>query len=327
MMNIAVTGSLGHISKPLVSILVAQGHHVTVISSSTDRAKEIETIGAKASIGKIEDKAFLVKTFAGQDAVYCMLPPFKFFEEKNLDYKKDALNIANNYSDAIQKAGIKKVVHLSSVGAEKVSGTGLLIFHNIVETILRKLPDDVSITHIRPVSFDYNVYSFTDMIKGNGFLAGFVGKIIYLKHYGIKGLLKGYKGIILSNYGAHDKIAWVSPIDIASSIAEELTSAQTDRKIRYVVSEELTCQEVASIIGNAIGKPYLKWALISDKQMTAAIEQFGASKQIANELTEMNLAMHNSSVFEDYYKNKPSVFGKVKMKDFAIEFATNFKKQ
>jgi uncharacterized protein YbjT (DUF2867 family) len=324
MMKIIITGSLGNISKPLTVALIQKGHTITVISSSPDRAKEIKALGALPAIGKLEDVDFLIQTFIGQDAAYCMLPPFNYFGDKNLDYKKEAAHITNNYVQAITASGIKKVVHLSSVGAEKASGTGLLVFHHIAETIFQKLPADVSITHIRPVSFDYNMYSFMDMIKGNGFLAGFVGKIIYLQHYGFKGLWKGYKGIILSNYGANDKIAWVSPIDIANAIAEELTSTHQGRKIKYVASEELTCQEVATTIGNAIGKPYLKWALISDKQMTNAIKQFGASETIANELTEMNITMHNGSLFDDYYKNKPTEKGKVKMKDFALDFAKKF---
>ena len=35
----------------------------------------------------------------------------------------------------------------------------------------------------------------------------------------------------------------------------------------------------------------------------------------------MNAGMHNGLVNEDYYLNKPKVMGKVKMKDFAREFA------
>jgi uncharacterized protein YbjT (DUF2867 family) len=325
MMKIVVTGSLGNISKPLIIQLIKQGNEVTVISHSTERKSEIEALGAKPAIGKIEDVAFLIKTFTGNDTVYCMLPPFKFFEDKNLDYKKDSLFIANNYAQAIQQAGIKKVVHLSSVGAEKETGTGLLVFHNIVENVFKKLPNDIAITHIRPVSFDYNLYAFMDMVKGKGFLAGFIGKIFYLQHYGIKGLWKGYKGIILSNYGANDKVPWVSPIDIAKAIAEELSSNESGRKIRYVANEELICQEVATILGKTIGKPYLKWVLISDKQMISAIKQFGASETIARELTEMNITMHNGSLFDDYYKNKPTTFGKVKMEDFAKEFASKYK--
>jgi uncharacterized protein YbjT (DUF2867 family) len=50
----------------------------------------------------------------------------------------------------------------------------------------------------------------------------------------------------------------VSPIDIASVIAEEMEKPFDGRTVRYIASEELTCNEVASILGEAIGKPYLK---------------------------------------------------------------------
>lgn len=162
---------------------------------------------------------------------------------------------------------------------------------------------------------------------GKGFLEGVIGKLLYLKHYGFKGLLKGYSGIILSNYGGSDKIAWVSPFDIASAIAEEINAQQQGKKIRYIASDELTCQEVASALGNAIGKPYLKWVLISDKQMKDAFIKIGASDTIAKEFTEMNAAMHNGSLFEDYFKSKPAILGNVKIKDFAKEFAIKYNEQ
>jgi len=326
-MKIVVTGSLGQISRPLVLQLIKQGHQVIVISSSVSRQAEIEQLGAKAAIGEIEDGTFLTKTFKGQDAAYCMIPPFNFFGDQNLDYHKQALKISTNYVHAIQNAGIKKVIHLSSVGADKPNGAGVLVFHHIVEGVFTQLPPDVSVTHLRPASFFYNLYAFMDMVKGKGFLEGVIGKLLYLKHYGLKGLLKGYSGIILSNYGASDKIAWVSPIDIGAAIAEEINAEQRGKKVRYVASEELTCQEIASALGNAIGKPYLKWVLISDKQMKDAFIKIGASDKIAKEFTEMNVAMHDGTLFEDYFKNKPDNLGKIKIKDFAEEFAIKYFEQ
>lgn len=326
-MKIVVTGSLGNVSKPLVLLLIEQGHQVTVISSSGARKAAIEQLGAKAAIGEVEDVVFLTKTFEGHDAAYCMLPPFNFFGDHTLDYQKQALNISTNYVQAIQNSGIKKVIQLSSVGAEKATGAGVLVFHHIAENVFKQLPPDVAVTHLRPGSFDYNLYAFMDMVKGKGFLEGFIGKLLYLRYYGLKGLLKGYSGIILSNYGGTDKIAWVSPIDIASAIAEEVNAQQEGKKVRYVASEELSCQEIATVLGKAIGKPYLKWVLISDKQMTDAFKKIGASSKIATAFTEMNAAMHHGSLFEDYFKNRPAILGKIKMNDFAKAFALKYNEQ
>ena len=111
---------------------------------------------------------------------------------------------------------------------------------------------------MRPVGFYYNLYQFMDIIKGEGFLKGFIGKLMTLRFYGLTGLLQGKKGLIISNYGAEDKMPWVSPIDIAAAIAEEITTPLQGRKIRYVASEELSCNEIATTIGTAVGKPYLK---------------------------------------------------------------------
>lgn len=324
-MKIIVTGSLGNISKPLTKELVQKRHSVAVISSKPEKQKEIEAIGAMAAIGTIEDVEFLTNTFKGADVVYCMLPPFKFLENPNIDVRKEALRIANNYKQAIEQSGVKRIVHLSSIGAHLDKGNGILIFHNIVEKTLQQLPTDVAITHMRPVSFYYNLFDFMDMIKGKGFLEGFVGKILTLRYYGLISLLKGKKGIMLSNYGGKDKIPWVSPVDIATAIAEEILAPPVGRKVRYVASEELTGYEVASILGEAIGKPYLKWELISDKQLLSGMKDFGASDSLSNDVTEMNASMHSGKLYEDYYRNRPTL-GKVKLKDFAKEFAVAYNK-
>jgi len=218
-MKIIITGSLGHISKPLAKELVQKGHSVTVISSNPHKQNDIEAIGATVAIGSIEDISFLAKTFTGADAVYTMLPPFKFQENPNLDAREEARRLTGNYVAAIQQSGVKKVVHLSSIGAHTDKGNGLLAFHFVAEQVMKQLPADVTVTFMRPVGFYYNLYQFMDIVKGEGFLKGFVGLFLTLRHYGLTGLLQGKRGLIVSNYGAEDKMPWVSPIDIAAAIS------------------------------------------------------------------------------------------------------------
>src|SRR6266481_9738074 len=100
-MKITITGSLGNISKPLARELVQKGHLVTVISSKSEKQKDIEALGATAAIGSIEDVKFLTATFTGADAVYCMVPPANLFDH-NLDLMADWRGIGNNYAQAIQ---------------------------------------------------------------------------------------------------------------------------------------------------------------------------------------------------------------------------------
>jgi uncharacterized protein YbjT (DUF2867 family) len=295
-MKIIVTGSLGHISKPLTEILVQQGHSVTVISSKPEKQKDIEASGATAAIGSLEDADFLTVTFAGADAVYTMVPPANYFDH-NLDLGAYYTTIANNYVDAIEKAGVKRVVHLSSVGSHLDKGSGIIIAHHHVEVIMGKLRD-VTITFMRPVGFYYNLYSFLATIKNKGFIA--------------------------ANYGADEDLIWVSPIDIAASVAEELQAPDGGSKVRYIVSDELTGNQTASILGEAIGIPGLKWMLISDEQMQGGLEAIGMNPAIAAGLTEMFASQHKGVLTEDFYRNRPTGMGKVKLADFAKEFAIAF---
>ena len=165
-MNIVLTGSLGHISKPLTQILVQKEHSVTVISSKAERQKDIEALGAKIAVGTMEDVEFLTKTFTGADIVYLMeaLGAGSFFDH-NLDYMATINKIANNYKQAVQQSGVKNVVHLSSIGAHTDKGNGMLAFHYNVENILKQLPDDVSIKFMRPVGFYLNMFAFIPTIK------------------------------------------------------------------------------------------------------------------------------------------------------------------
>lgn len=296
-MNIIVTGSLGHISLPLATTLVQQGHKVTVISSDPGKQAAIEALGANAAIGSLEDIAFLKTAFTGADAVYTMVPPNNYFDH-NLDLLTYYRRLGNNYAQAIEASGIKRVVNLSTIGADLEKGSGILLGAHDVAEILDGLPAEVTVIHMRPTSFYYNLYGYVDMIKTLGFIA--------------------------ANYGEDDIVPWVAPVDIADAVAAELTASFTGRKFRYVVSEERSCRETAGILGAAIGMPELEWKIISDEEMLNGLKTAGMAPHIAAGLVEMYAGLHSGILAEAYYRNKPEVMGKVKVADFAKEFATAF---
>lgn len=293
-MKAVVTGSLGHISKPLTEKLVAKGHDVTVISSNPEKKEAIETIGATAAIGTVEDVDFLTGTFMDADAVYTMIPPGNF-SDPSLNIQAQVRQLGNIYKQAIEQSGVKRVVQLSSIGAHMNEGNGILSVYYTLEGILNTLPSEVAITFMRPVGFYYNLFGFIDSIKT--------------------------QGVIATNYGGDNKKPWVSTKDIAAAVAEELTTPLEERKVRYVASEEISGNEIAAILGAAIGKPDLKWILITDEQLLNGMIAAGINPEMAKGLVEMNASSQTGVLYEDYYRNRP-VLGKVKMADFAKEFAT-----
>lgn len=289
-MKITVTGSLGNISRPLVENLVKAGHEVTVISSREAKAAEIKSLGAKAAIGSIEDVAFLTKAFTGADAVYTMVPP----NFAATDWRKYIGGIGKNYAEAIKAAKVKNVVNLSSVGAHLPDGTGPIKGLYDVEHSLNGL-DGVAVKHLRAGVFYVNYYSNVNMIK--------------------------HMGILGSNYAENNQLSLVHPTDIADAVAEELQKPLAGKTVRYVVSDEKTASQAASILGAAIGKPDLKWVEFSDADALAGMRQAGLPEEIAKNYVEMGKAARENKLWEDYAEHKPAALGKRKLKDFAVDFA------
>lgn len=299
LMKIVLTGSIGNIGKPLTQELVQKGHAVTVISSNAERQTAIEALGATAAIGRMEDAGFLSSVFAGADIVYCMetLEATGGFFNPAIDPIAAIDVIGDNYKQAIEQSGVKQVVHLSSIGAHMGKGNGILIFHYNVENKLQQLPADVSIKFIRPVGFYTNMFLFIRTIKT--------------------------QNAIISNHGGGHKEPWVSPLDIAAVITEEMEKPFEGRTVRYVASDEISPDEIAAALGKAIGKPDLKWQVISDEQLLGNLLAAGMNEKVAKGFVEMQASQGTGVLYEDYYRHKP-VLGKIKLADFATVFAAAY---
>ncbi len=288
-MKIVITGSLGHIGRPLAAILLQKGHSIVIVSSKPDRKKEIEELGAKAAIGSLEDELFLTQTFAGADAVFCMVPPADYSEpDRRVYYSR----IANNYFSAIQFTKIKRVVHLSTFGADLDNGTGILLGAYDAEKILNRL-EGINLTHIRPAYFYYNLNNFIGMIK--------------------------YQGLIKANYGGNRSFPMVAPADIAEVVAEEIQNIDAVNKVRYVASDERNGHEIATVLGAAIGKPDLKWVVISNDEVQKNMVDFGMPAILAKGFVDMFDSMYKGDLASDFYLHKPPL-GKIKLEDFVKDF-------
>nr|WP_295927620.1 NAD(P)H-binding protein [uncultured Dyadobacter sp.] len=298
-MNITLTGSLGNIGKILAPALVQKGHAVTIISSNPDRQTEIEAMDAQAAIGTMQDVGFLTRAFRGADIVYLMetMEAVGDAFDKSVDFIDDITQIGRNYQQAVERSGVNRVIHLSSIGADMEKGTGILRFHHNVEQLLRALPAYVAIKFIRPVGFFENMMSFTHTIKS--------------------------RGAIISNYGGDKKEPWVSPADIAAAIAEEMDTPFEDRTVRYVASDEVSPNEIARALGEAIGVPDLQWQIVSDEQLLNGWLQAGLNEQVAKGFIELQASQGDGSLYQDYFRHRPKL-GKVKLADFAKDFAAAY---
>jgi len=289
-MKITLTGSLGNITKPLAQILIAKGYEVKIISSNPDRAEAINALGAIPLIGSVADIAFLTASFTGADAIYTMVPP----DFSVPDFKAYISEIGRNYAEAIQQSGVKRVVNLSSVGADLPDGTGPIAGLHQVENTFAQL-DGVAVKHLRAGYFFINFLANIDMVK--------------------------HAGILGSNFDADAKLVLVHPRDIAKVAAEVLEDEFSGKSVLYVASDDQsTPADVAKALGAAVGKPELPWIEFSDEDAFNGMTGAGLPEEIAKNYVEMGGAIRSGKLFIDYYKNRPAL-GSTTLQDFAAEFA------
>ncbi|UZU00117.1 NAD(P)H-binding protein [Chryseobacterium fluminis] len=293
-MKMVITGSLGNVAKPLVQQLIAEGHDITVISSSESKKNEIENLGAKAAIGSITDLDFLTETFKGNDAAFLMTPPNMGFK----DIVENTINAGKNYAEAVKQSAIKKVVMLSSTGVESPAENGPIKGLHFIEKFYNAL-EDTSVTFLRAGYFYINFFNDIPLIKNAGILG--------------------------ANYGGDIHVPLVHPKDIAVTAAEALVENSEGKNIRYIVSDIRPATDLAKVFGAAIGKPELPWVEFKDEESLNGMLQAGVPNEIAELYTEMGRGLRSGIVQKDFIDHGSSVTGATKLEAFAREFAEKFK--
>jgi uncharacterized protein YbjT (DUF2867 family) len=293
-MKYVLLGAAGHITSQLAVQLLAANHEVDIVGRSAESLKGLVAQGANAVAGSVEDVAFLTETFTGADAVYTMVPP-----------KWDAANwqgwIAQTgagYAEAIKLAGVKKVVNLSSVGAHLPQGCGPVSGLYFVEKALNE-KSGADVLNLRPSYFYYNLFANIGLIK----------------HMGIMGSNFGGPGLVMPI---------VDTADIAAAAFNALHNLNfTGTGIQYIASDEVTTDQIAAAIGQAIGKPDLNWVVFTDEQALGGMLQNGLSEEVATNYVELGSAIQSGLMMQDYQQHKPAL-GKVKLADFAKAFAAAY---
>lgn len=289
MKKYVITGSIGHISRPIVEGLVKAGKTVEVITSSDERATKIKTLGANALVGTVQDASFIMSTFKNADVVYTMIPPI--WQTTNLRSSQE--EVARNYANAIRESGVEYVVNLSSIGADVGSGTGPVDGLAFLERQLNDIPR-LNVRHLRPAFFFDNFLSQIGLIKSARIMGG--------------------------NYGTHGKLFLAHTSDIAKAALEELLTLDfRGSTVRYIISDERSGPEIAGVLGKAIGKD-LNWVDFTDDQQKQGLLQAGLPETHVENYTTMGKALRDGVMQADAAKNKPA-FASTKLEDFAKEFA------
>lgn len=116
-MTVVVTGASGHIGNNLVRTLVERGRRVRAVVHSDENRGLAGLSGVEQVRGDVCDQASLDRAFAEADVVYHLAAHISISDDE--DHRVDAVNVqgTRNVVAACERAGVRRLIHFSSVHA------------------------------------------------------------------------------------------------------------------------------------------------------------------------------------------------------------------
>ena len=261
---LGASGNTGHV---VATNLLARGQKVRVVGRNAAHLQPFAAKGAEAFVADVTDAQALTQAFHGAESAYVMIPPNPTSKDP-LGYSR---RVGDAIASAVQSAGTKNVVALSSIGAEKASGVGPVVGLNNLEQKLNQIIG-ANVLYLRAGYFMENILPQVNAIHQMGYPVGPLRPDL--------------------------KVPMIATRDIGNVVADSLLHpAIRGKQTRELHGQrDLNYTEVAAIIGKAIGKPDLKYVHLSDDQVRGALVQMGMSEQFAQLLLEMTAALNSGEM-------------------------------
>ena len=249
-----VMGITGKVGGATARHLLAQGKKVRALVRNREKASSWANRGVELLEGDWNETAAIEQALKGVEGAFVMLPSVW---APSPDYK-EARGVIANYVEALTKAAPPRVVALSSMGADKTSGLGMITALSLLEQGFRDL--------ISPTAF----------VRAGGFFENFL--------YGLQVAQGGTLPVYYNP--THRKSTMVATNDIGAEVASLLTGPAWSGRRVIELGSMISPDEVAGQLGDvlkldvqAFAVPRAGWA--------EAFEQFGIPKGHTGPAEEM----------------------------------------
>ncbi len=230
-----VMGVTGKVGGAAAGHLLAHGKEVRALVRNRDKAVHWANQGVELVDGDWNDPAAIERALEGVEGAFVMLPSVW---SPSPDFK-ESRDVIANYVEALTRAAPARVVALSSMGANRTSGLGMITALSLLEQGLRDLRS--------PIAF----------VRAGGFLENFV--------FGLKVAQGGTLPVYYNP--THRKSTMVATNDIGAEVAILLTGPAWSGRRVIELGSMVSADEVAEQLGvvlhldvKAFAVPRAGWA-------------------------------------------------------------------
>src|SRR6202045_2219380 len=249
-----VMGITGKVGGATAEHLLAHGKEVRALVRNREKASSWANQGVELVDGDWNDSAAIEQALKGVEGAFVMLPSVW---APSPDYKEAKCVIAN-YVDALTKAAPPRVVALSSMGANKTSGFGMITALSLLEQGFRDLKS--------PIAF----------VRAGGFFENF----LFGLHVAQGGTLPVYYN------PTNRKSTMVATKDIGAEIAKLLTELAWSGHRVIELGSMVSADEVAGQLGDVLNRDVKAFA-IPREAWAGSLEQLGIPKGLTGPAEEM----------------------------------------
>ena len=249
-----VMGITGKVGGATAEHLLAHGMTVRALVRNREKAANWANRGVGLVDGDWNDPAAIERALEGVEGAFVMLPSVW---APSPDYK-EAKDVIANYVEALSNAAPPRVVALSSMGANRTSGLGMITALSLLEQGFRDL--------ISPIAF----------VRAGGFFENF-----------LYGLQVAQGGTLPVYYTPTDRQStMVATKDVGAEVATLLTGPAWSGRRVVELGSMVSADEVAAQLGDVLNLDVKAFA-VPRAGWAEAFEQFGIPKGRTGPAEEM----------------------------------------
>ena len=239
-----VMGITGNVGGAAARGLLAQGKQVRALVRDITKTSAWADQGVELVQGDWNNTASIAEALKDVEGAYIMMPPTQVHSPGYPESKA----VAASYAKALQQSPPPKLVALSSFGAEKSTGLGLVTPPRLLELAL----DEFSF----PIAF----------IRAAGFFENYM-----------YGLQAGLGGTLPQFFSPTDrKVAHIATADIGALAVELLTTEWSGRRV-IELGTPVSPDEIAAAFGEVLGRE-VKALALPREAWAGAMEHMGLPK-------------------------------------------------
>jgi uncharacterized protein YbjT (DUF2867 family) len=258
-----VFGANGRAGGETARALIERGEPVRVVLRRREQAGPGRRVGAEVAIGEIEDADAVAAGLDGASGAFLLNPPPVSGDPFA---RTEAVGAA--LAAGARRAGLRKAVVLSSIGAQHASGTGVIATLNRLEALLDGAAP--SVAFLRAGYFIETWSEVAEAAVAEGVLPTFLEQ----------GLA----------------IPMVSTVDVGRAAAGLLCETWSGRRVVELGGpEDWSAGDVAAAFAEALGNPVAP-AFVPPEERAALLASAGVPAEVATALLGMYEALANGRV-------------------------------